>query len=151
VLIRQTRRARFGYWEIVNAANEALAPNTKAVPFAWKLCSGIAHGDLWTTISAAEKVELPDAPPGMASFQLSANLKNLMYVTTFATHDHARLASVRRAIPQTLLSHLAVPQLNSTRHDRMLGCRPWTASLFSPVGVDEGRSSVTGEFAARRC
>lgn len=77
---------KVGYWEIVNDATEALAPNSKAVSFAWKLCSGIAHGDFWTTISAAEKVELPDAPPGMGSFQLSANLKNLTYVTTYATH-----------------------------------------------------------------
>ena len=77
---------KVGYWEIVNKANEALMPSSKAIPFAWKLCSGIAHGDFWTTISAAERVELPDAPPGIGSFRISTNLKNLIYVTTVATH-----------------------------------------------------------------
>jgi hypothetical protein len=78
--------SKVGYWEIVNAASHALAPDSKAIPFAWKLCSGIAHGDLWTTINAAEKIELPGAPPGVGTFRIAANMKILMYVTTFATH-----------------------------------------------------------------
>jgi hypothetical protein len=93
---------KVGYWQIVNAANEVLAAGSKAVPFTWKLCSGIAHGDLWTTISAAERVELPGAPPGMGVFQLTANLKILMYVTTFATHMTMlgwRLYDERRRAP----------------------------------------------------
>jgi hypothetical protein len=74
------------YWEIVNAAGNTLGTGVAIIPLAWKLCSGIAHGDLWTTLSAAEMVELPGATPGFGTFRISANVKVLMYVTTFATH-----------------------------------------------------------------
>lgn len=75
-----------GYWEIVNAAASVLGSETTVIPFTWKLCSGITHGDLWTTLSAAERVELPGAPPGLGTFKITANVQTLMYVTTFATH-----------------------------------------------------------------
>jgi hypothetical protein len=75
-----------GYREVVDSANEALSLGSKAIPVAWRLCSGIAHGDFWTTINAAERVELPGAPQGIGTFQITANVKILMYVTTFAIH-----------------------------------------------------------------
>ena len=49
-----------------------------------KLCSGIAHGDFWTTWSAAQRVELPGAPDGAGTFKIEASVKMLMYVTTLA-------------------------------------------------------------------
>jgi hypothetical protein len=52
--------------------------------------SGITHGDLWTTIGVAERVELPGGSPTVGSFKISANIQTLMYVTTFATHTTSR-------------------------------------------------------------
>jgi hypothetical protein len=51
----------------------------------WKLCSGFTHGDSWATWGAADRVELPGAPPGLGAFKIEANVKMLAYVTTFAT------------------------------------------------------------------
>jgi hypothetical protein len=72
-----------GYSEIVRAAGSAL-DSEAAVRFSWKLCSGVTHGDLWTTLSAAEKVELPDAPPGLGAFKIEASLPTLKLVTIYA-------------------------------------------------------------------
>ena len=75
---------RVGYGEIVQAVSSTLGLGP-VIPVSWSLCSGIAHGDFWTTLSAAERVELPGAPPGLGSFKITANVQLLMYVTTFAT------------------------------------------------------------------
>ena len=74
---------RVGYWEIVKAAGTG--PGADVIPLIWKLCSGMTHGDFWTTWAAAERVELPGAPPGLGSFKITANVQTLMYVTTFTT------------------------------------------------------------------
>jgi len=78
------------YQEIVTGAASALGPDPTVIPFAWRLCSGISHGDLWTTLSAAQRTELPGAPPGMGSFMAAANVQTLMYVSTFAVRMTAR-------------------------------------------------------------
>lgn len=83
-------KEKVGYAEIVKEAAKELLPGSEAIPLTWKLCSGIAHGDFWTTLSAAEKVELPGAPPGMGSFRLTANLQILVYVTKIATDMTSR-------------------------------------------------------------
>jgi hypothetical protein len=70
------------YTEIVRDVGEP--PNPMATAFSWRLCSGFAHGDLWPTLSAAERVELPGALPGMASFAISADLQMLLRVTMVA-------------------------------------------------------------------
>jgi len=70
------------YTEIVRDVGEP--PNPVATAFSWRLCSGFAHGDLWPTLSAAERVELPDALPGMASLAISADLQMLLRVTVVA-------------------------------------------------------------------
>jgi hypothetical protein len=77
---------RLGYKEIVEDATNTLGPAATVVLFSWKMCSGIAHGDLWPTLSVAERVELPGGPPGLGTFKVSANVQALMYVATFATH-----------------------------------------------------------------
>ncbi len=64
---------------------ETGGPGADAIPFSWKLCSGVAHGDFWTTWGLAERAELPGAPPGLGSFKITANVQTLMYVTTFTT------------------------------------------------------------------
>lgn len=75
---------KVGYWEIVKAASSTLGTGATLIPFSWKLCSGMTHGDYWTTWGAAERVELPGAPPGLGTFKITANVQMLMYVTTFA-------------------------------------------------------------------
>lgn len=72
------------YSEIVKAVGDASGPAATMIYLSWKLCSGIAHGDFWTTWSAAQRVELPGAPEGTGSFKIEANLKLLMHVTTLA-------------------------------------------------------------------
>jgi hypothetical protein len=78
--------SKVGYGEIVQAAGGALGAGADVIFFCWKLCSGIAHGDFWTTPNAAQMVELPGAPAGMGTFKITANIKILMYVTTVTTH-----------------------------------------------------------------
>lgn len=62
------------------------APGAAVIYVSWKLCSGITHGDFWTTPGAAEMVELPDTTPGVGTFKITANVRTLMYVTTITTH-----------------------------------------------------------------
>lgn len=75
-----------GYREIVDEAGKVLAPGSEGTLFVWRLCSGITHGDFWTTINAAERVELPDAPAGMVSLKITADVEKLKFVTTVAVH-----------------------------------------------------------------
>jgi hypothetical protein len=71
----------------VTAQHRRLAgPAASMIYLSWKLCSGIAHGDFWTTWSAAQRVELPGTPDGVGTFRIEANVKLLMYVTTLATN-----------------------------------------------------------------
>jgi hypothetical protein len=75
-----------GYREILDEAGKALAPGSQATLFVWSLCSGITHGDFWTTINAAERVELPGAPAGMVSLKITADVGKLRFVTAVAIH-----------------------------------------------------------------
>ncbi|MGI5185433.1 hypothetical protein ACQEVZ_55230 [Dactylosporangium sp. CA-152071] len=77
---------RVGYREIVEAAGAALAPGSPATVFVWSLCSGITHGDFWTTLNAAERVELPGAPAGMVSFKVTADVEKLRFATDVAVN-----------------------------------------------------------------
>ncbi len=77
---------KVGYWEIVKFASSTLGPEDDLALFCWKLCSGITHGDSWTTWGAAERGELPGASAELGAFQIAADVKMLMYVTTFAIH-----------------------------------------------------------------
>lgn len=75
-----------GYREIVEAAGTALAPGSPATVFVWSLCSGITHGDFWTTLNAAERVELPGAPAGMVSLKITADVEKLRFATDVAVN-----------------------------------------------------------------
>jgi hypothetical protein len=76
---------RVGFAKIVEAAGGAPGLGADVIVLVWRLCSGITHGDFWTTPGAAQMAELPGAPPGMGTFKVTANIKILMYVTTIAT------------------------------------------------------------------
>jgi hypothetical protein len=82
---------RVTYEEIVRSAGNQTAVGEVTTCVIWKICSGIAHGDLWTTITALERVELPGAPAGTAHLRISANVETLFYTTYFA-FNMARLA-----------------------------------------------------------
>jgi hypothetical protein len=77
---------RVGYKEIVNAAGSTLSPGTSEILLIWKVCSGMTHGDFWTTWNAGDRVELPGAPPGVGAFNFEAKVGILMNVTAAATH-----------------------------------------------------------------
>lgn len=53
-----------GYKEVVQAAGGGTGPAADVTYVAWKLCSGIAHGDFWPTWSGMDRAELPGAPAG---------------------------------------------------------------------------------------
>jgi hypothetical protein len=74
-----------GYREIVNEAGKALASGALATVFVWQLCSGMTHGDFWSTINAAEQIELPGAPAGMVSLKIMADVQKLKFAATVAT------------------------------------------------------------------
>jgi hypothetical protein len=76
---------KVGYREIIEAASSADGPAADVIALCWRLWSGVAHGDFWTTFGASERVPLPGAPLGVGSFKITANVGLLMYVTTFAT------------------------------------------------------------------
>jgi hypothetical protein len=71
-----------GYKEIVSAAGDG----NPIFVLAWKLCSGIAHGDFWTTRAAADMVPLlgQSTPPGSGAFAVSANIGRLVQMTSLA-------------------------------------------------------------------
>lgn len=77
---------RVGYGEIVEESGKALASGSQATMFVWRLCSGITHGDFWTTINAAERVELPGAPAEMVSLKITADVEKLEFATAVAIH-----------------------------------------------------------------
>ena len=78
-------KRRVAYSEIVEAAGSIGGANSAALVVCWKLCSGMAHGDYWTTFSAAQRTELPGVQPGIGRFKIEANVRTLMHVTTLAT------------------------------------------------------------------
>jgi hypothetical protein len=67
-----------------------------------RLCSGVAHGDFWTTISAADRVDLAGAPAGIAHLKIEASMANLYTATVVAvgTTKHGwKLFDERRRSP----------------------------------------------------
>jgi hypothetical protein len=73
-----------GYEEIVRFAGAKTATGEDVARFLWRMCSGIAHGDLWTTLSVADRVELPGAPAGTAHMKITANVETLLVTTSCA-------------------------------------------------------------------
>lgn len=77
-------KGKVGYSEIVRAVDETGAAEG-LLEVSWKLCSGYAHGDLWTTLSASRRTEMPRAAEeGVGTFRIEANLALLKAVTSTA-------------------------------------------------------------------
>jgi len=73
------------YSEIVKAAGDT-RPAVGMVPYliTWRMCSGRAHGDFWTTINVLSREELPGAPSGLAHLKITANVETLLFAVVFA-------------------------------------------------------------------
>lgn len=71
-----------GYKEIINAASDG----NQLILLAWKLCSGIAHGDFWTTPAAAQMISMAEEPSEVGAFAVSARVGLLMQMTALAVN-----------------------------------------------------------------
>jgi hypothetical protein len=77
-------KGKVGYSEIVRAVDETGVAGG-VLEVSWKLCSGYAHGDLWTALSASRRTEMPSAAEeGVGTFRIEANLGLLRAVTSTA-------------------------------------------------------------------
>jgi hypothetical protein len=72
------------YGEIVEKAGDAMGCGSQPFLVIWRMCSGIAHGDLWTTLNVLSREELPGAPRGIAHLKITANVDSLMFAVFFA-------------------------------------------------------------------
>lgn len=75
---------RVTYGEIVKLAGDTTPLGHVPFLITWRMCSGIAHGDLWTTLNVLSREELPGAPPGLVHFKITANVKTLLVAVFFA-------------------------------------------------------------------
>ena len=66
-----------GYGHIV----EDVGDKEKVLLLAWKTCSGMAHGDLWSQVAAARMTELPGGSAEIGSFAVTANVSLLAQMT----------------------------------------------------------------------
>ena len=72
------------YTEIVETVDRN-GPPDNVVLVTWKVCSGFAHGDWWTTRSASRRTQIPGATEaGIGTFKIEADLSLLMRMTTLA-------------------------------------------------------------------
>lgn len=80
-------RDKPGYSEIVKTV-DASGPANSVIEASWRLCSGFAHGDWWTTLSASRKSLVPESnQKGVGTFKIEMNLGLLMRVTTIAVSE----------------------------------------------------------------
>ena len=77
-------RERVKYSEIVKKAGDTMPGGNLSFLITWKMCSGIAHGDLWTTLNVLNLEELPGGLPDIAHLKITANVKTLMFAVGFA-------------------------------------------------------------------
>lgn len=78
--------APIGYRKIVEAAGEQIELGADHTRLLWHMGSGIAHGDLWATVSAAQAVPLPGAPAGIAHMRVTASM-NAVFLMVVAAHQ----------------------------------------------------------------
>jgi hypothetical protein len=69
---------------IVEAAGNETEFGGNLLRLLWHMGSGIAHGDLWATISVPDTVELAGAPSGMRHLRVSAGMDGLFFMTLAA-------------------------------------------------------------------
>lgn len=72
------------YTEIVQAV-DGNGPPGSLILLSWKVCSGFAHGDWWTTKNASRRTQIPGVGrEEIGTFKIEANLSLLMKVTALA-------------------------------------------------------------------
>jgi hypothetical protein len=69
-----------GYKEIIKAVGD----DSQVTLLAWNACSGIAHGDFWTTPAVMRMVPIAGGSTDVGTFSLSANVGLLAKFTTLA-------------------------------------------------------------------
>ncbi|MEU7802637.1 hypothetical protein AB0B10_25595 [Micromonospora arborensis] len=75
---------RIAATEIVQAAGEHALMGERVAQLVWSLCSGTAHGDFWSMVALADRIELPGAPAGISHARVTANVERLYFLTYFA-------------------------------------------------------------------
>lgn len=70
--------------EIVEHAGRGTRMGERVARLVWSLCSGTAHGDFWSMVTLADRVELPGAPVGMSHNRVTANVERMHFMTFFA-------------------------------------------------------------------
>jgi len=73
-----------GYAKIVETAGDTSPAGKVPYLLTWRMCSAIAHGDLWATLNVVSREELPGSPPGLAHLRITANVQTLLYAVAFA-------------------------------------------------------------------
>ena len=77
------------YAEIVAAVDEGTPGGL--ILLSWKVCSGFAHGDWWTTKSASRRTQIPGTDQeGIGTFMIEVNLGLLMRMTSLAVAETGR-------------------------------------------------------------
>ena len=69
---------------IVEAAGEEIDLGGQITRLLWHMGSGIAHGDLWATVSVGEAVEMPGSPAGVKHMRISAGVNGIFMMTLAA-------------------------------------------------------------------
>jgi hypothetical protein len=76
-----------GYSEIVKTVDDSGLASS-VIEASWRLCSGFAHGDWWSTLSVSRKTLVPESDrEGVGTFKVEMNLGLLMRVTTIAVSE----------------------------------------------------------------
>src|ERR1700733_323624 len=77
-------KQRATYSEIIQAVDESRNAR-HTIEMSWKVCSGFAHGDMWATLAASRRTQIPSpAEEEIETFKIEANLSFLMNVTMIA-------------------------------------------------------------------
>ncbi|MFC0504957.1 hypothetical protein [Micromonospora costi] len=75
---------RLSYAEIVKVAGDTSPAGSVPVQFTWRMCSAIAHGDLWATLNVVSREEVPGAPAGLVGMRITANVETLSFAVRLA-------------------------------------------------------------------
>ncbi|SIM72150.1 hypothetical protein [Micromonospora cremea] len=70
--------------EVVRVAGEHDVMGPTVAQLTWNLCSGTAHGDFWSMVTLAHRVDLPGAPAGIAHIRITASVERMFFLTFFS-------------------------------------------------------------------
>ena len=138
------------YSEIVKDVDNG-TPGSLAL-LSWRVCSGFAHGDWWTTKSVARRTEIPGtSQDGIGTFKIEANLSTMVQMTALAIsatrrgwqlHDQHCRSPYDRSAPQRAPS---VPEAFRRQPQHLL-----TASATgSPASLRELAEQVAHDVRGR--